>query len=365
VGDREGTVESVVMNPEFWRGRRVLLTGHTGFKGGWLALWLHHLGARVTGLALPAVPESLFFSAAVERALDHRVGDIRDMKTVSAIVADVRPEVIFHLAAQSLVRASYSDPLGTFATNVQGTAHILHAASECGSVKAVVVVTSDKCYANKEQRDGYREVDPVGGDDPYSASKACAELVTQAWRTSFFGGRRVASARAGNVIGGGDWASDRLIPDLIRAFRAGKPALIRNPDSVRPWQYVLEPLLGYLMLAERLWDHPSFAQGWNFGPLEGSAASVGTIANLAIRLWGEGARWEQTIEVDPPKEALMLRLNSSNARTQLGWRPSLSLEASIEKTIGWYRQDMSQHDMAAVSIALIDEYQCLVDRAFA
>ena len=362
MGQRDGALEGVVMNPDFWRGRRILLTGHTGFKGSWLALWLNHLGARVTGLALPAEPDSLFVSSAVKSLLDHRVGDIRDMSVVREIVREASPEIVFHLAAQSLVRMSYRDPLATFATNVQGTAHILHAALECASVRSIVVVTSDKCYANKEQREGYREGDPIGGDDPYSASKGCAELVTHAWRTSFFNGGKVASARAGNVIGGGDWSLDRLVPDLIRGFRAGIPVQIRNPNSVRPWQYVLEPLSGYLMLAERLWDDPSFAQEWNFGPDEQSAVKVGHIADLAAEFWGGSARWIQTAEESPPKETLMLQLNSDKARARLGWTPYLSLQAALEKTIDWYRRSADHDDMAVASAAQIAEYQSLTRR---
>lgn len=363
MGNGGGPVEGLVMDPAFWRGRRVLLTGHTGFKGSWLALWLHRLGADITGLALAAEPDSLFFSASVERTLDHRIGDIRDIAVVRRTVAEVSPEVVFHLAAQSLVRLSYRDPLGTFATNVQGTAHVLQAASECASVRSVVVVTSDKCYANKEQREGYREGDPLGGDDPYSASKGCAELVTHSWRESFFDGGKVASARAGNVIGGGDWSSDRLLPDLVRAFRVGVPASIRNPGSVRPWQHVLEPLFGYLMLAERLWSDSSFAQEWNFGPDDQSAVSVSEVADRVVKLWGGAAGWVRTTEESPPKETLMLQLNSDKARTRLGWRPHLSLETALAQTIEWYMREATQSDMATVSLAQIAEYQSLASRS--
>jgi CDP-glucose 4,6-dehydratase len=361
---RSGTVEDLVMNPEFWRGRRVLLTGHTGFKGSWLALWLHSLGAKVTGLSLPAMAESLFLSAGVEGKLSHRIGDIRDIAVLRGLFAEAKPEVVFHLAAQSLVRPSYIDPLETFSTNVQGTANVLQSAVECDTVRVIVVVTSDKCYANAERQEGYREGDPLGGDDPYSASKGCAELVTNSWRKSFFNGGKVASARAGNVIGGGDWAADRLIPDLVRALRSGKAAGIRNPASVRPWQHVLEPLFGYLLLAERLWDDVSFAQEWNFGPDEHSVVSVAKIADLAVKLWGGEAAWQQTNEVKPPKETVMLQLNSAKARSKLRWRPSLSIEAALKQTIDWYRAYESHFDVAALSVSQIDEYQRNARRVF-
>lgn len=345
------------MTLEFWRGRRVLLTGHTGFKGSWLAMWLHKLGARVTGLSLAPDEPSLFQAAGVAKLIDHRIGDIRDIELVRSLVAETKPEIVLHLAAQSLVRASYIDPLGTFSTNVQGTAHVLDAAARCDSVIAVVVVTSDKCYQNREQREGYRESDPMGGDDPYSASKGCTELVAHSWRTSFFGGARVASARAGNVIGGGDWASDRLVPDLIRAFSRGEAARIRNPASVRPWQFVLEPLYGYLLLAEQLAGGGRVAEGWNFGPDQNSIVDVGRVADKVAALWGHGARWERTVESNPPKESVLLQLDSSKARSKLGWRPALSLDDALENTVGWYKQHDAKADMAAASLLQIENYQ--------
>jgi CDP-glucose 4,6-dehydratase len=345
------------MTPTFWNDRRVLLTGHTGFKGSWLALWLHGLGARVTGLALPALPDSLFVAANVEAALDHRIGDIRDLSVVGAAVRTLEPEIIFHLAAQSLVRASYRDPLGTFATNVQGTANVLQAAAGSDSVRAIVVVTSDKCYENREQPAGYVESDRMGGDDPYSASKGCAELVAHSWRQSFFGGGKVASARAGNVIGGGDWAEDRLVPDLMRAFLAGKPAAIRNPASVRPWQHVLDPLFGYLMLAERLYAEKSFAQGWNFGPDRQSVVSVGAIADRLVEMWGGGARWERISETDPPKESTILQLDSAKARRRLQWHAAWSLERALDSTVAWYKSYAAQEAIAKTTRQQIDTYQ--------
>ncbi len=345
------------MTPQFWRGRRVLLTGHTGFKGSWLALWLHRLDARVTGLALPEMPESLFLAARVDRMLDHRIGDIRDLSVMRSVMREVEPEIIFHLAAQSLVRVSYRDPLGTFFTNVQGTAHVLQAASECDSVNAIVVATSDKCYENRERSGGYRESDPMGGDDPYSASKGCAELLTHSWRTSFFAGGKIASVRAGNVIGGGDSAADRLVPDLIRAFRSGTAAKIRNPASVRPWQFVLEPLVGYLMLAERLCDSRALAEGWNFGPDQTSVVSVAAIADRVAALWGKGACWEQASEANAPKESIMLQLDSTKARTRLQWQPVWPLDRALEATVAWYKSQAADADMAAVTLQQIDNYQ--------
>jgi CDP-glucose 4,6-dehydratase len=350
-------VEGLVMTPQFWCGRRVLVTGHTGFKGSWLTLWLHQLGARVTGLSLVPDDESLFHTAGVERLLDHRLGDIRDSDVVRGLFDEVKPEVVLHLAAQSLVRASYRDPLGTFATNVQGTAHVLNAAASCNSVSAVVVVTSDKCYQNREQREGYRESDPMGGDDPYSASKGCAELVTHSWRTSFFGGAKVASARAGNVIGGGDWAEDRLLPDLMRAFRAGQAGRIRNPVSVRPWQHVLEPLCGYLTLAERLCADSACAEGWNFGPDQRSIVDVGTVADKVAALWGQSARWSRVIEANPPKESILLQLDSTKAQSRLDWHPALSLDGALETTVAWYKQHAAGVDLAKVSLDQIHTYQ--------
>ena len=349
------------MTPRFWRGRRVLLTGHTGFKGSWLALWLHRLGAQVTGLALPEQPESIFRAARVDTILDHRIGDIRDLSVVRSVTGEIEPEIIFHLAAQSLVRVSYRDPLGTFLTNVQGTAHVLQAATECEGVNAVVVVTSDKCYENREQPSGYHEHDPMGGDDPYSASKGCAELLTHSWRKSFFAGGKVASARAGNVIGGGDWAEDRLVPDLIRAFRSGAAAKIRNPASVRPWQYVLEPLLGYLLLAERLCDSRAFAEGWNFGPDQTSVVSVAAIADRVAALWAKGACWEQASEANAPKESIMLQLDSTKARTRLQWQPAWPLDRALEATVAWYKSQAAAADMAAVTLQQIDSYQRSLD----
>jgi len=300
-------VENVV---KFWSGRRVFLTGHTGFKGGWLALWLGKLGAQVTGYSLePPTKPSLFELARVAESARSVIADVRDIAKLEQTMAAARPEVVFHLAAQSLVRQSYTDPVGTYATNVVGTANVLDIVRRTRSVKAVVNVTSDKCYENRESASGYRESDRLGGHDPYSNSKACAELVTQAFRDSFFApgnstGSRVAlaSARAGNVIGGGDWATDRLLPDFVRAILEKRPVRIRHPEAVRPWQHVLDPLAGYLRLAERLAvEGERWAEGWNFGPEESDARNVRWMVERLTQLWGDGASWEFDNAAHPTK----------------------------------------------------------------
>ncbi|HET7233281.1 MAG TPA: CDP-glucose 4,6-dehydratase [Longimicrobium sp.] len=356
---RARAVEGVVMAPEFWRGRRVLVTGHTGFKGSWLSLWLQRMGAQVTGYALaPDTTPSLFELARVEEGMDSVTGDVRDLDALAAAFAHARPEVVFHLAAQSLVRASYQDPVGTYATNVMGTVNVLEAARRAGGVRAVVVVTSDKCYENREWVWGYRENEAMGGHDPYSSSKGCAELVTAAYRSSFFGadiGTSVGSVRAGNVIGGGDWAPDRLVPDAMRAFGAGEPLVVRNPRSIRPWQHVLEPLAGYLLLGERLCADPQAAEGWNFGSEHDDSRPVGWVADRLAGLWGDGARWEQ----DPgthPHEARSLRLDSAKARDRLGWAPRLPIGAALEWTVEWYRAAAGGADARALTEAQIQRY---------
>jgi CDP-glucose 4,6-dehydratase len=324
---------------EFWRGRKVLVTGHTGFKGAWLVAWLDRLGADVTGFALePPTRPSLFESARLRERCTDRRGDVRDLDAVTAAVASAKPEVVLHLAAQPLVRASYQEPVATFATNVQGTVHVLEAVRKVGGVRAVVVVTSDKCYENRETGEAYREDDAMGGHDPYSASKGCAELATAAYRRSFFaGGPALASVRAGNVIGGGDWAADRLLPDLLQAFAAGRPALVRNPVAVRPWQHVLDPLCGYLLLAERLVrDGGDFARAWNFGPDPRGAVPVGVLATQMARLWGDGQ-----LDVAPvphgPHEAQLLHLDPTRARTDLRWQPRLDLDTALAWTVAWHK----------------------------
>ncbi len=350
-----------------WTGRRVLVTGHTGFKGGWLALWLTAMGAKVTGLALdpPSVP-SLFDAARIDALVDHVTGDIRDAAVVHDVVRRTRPEVIFHLAAQPLVRLSYAEPVETYATNVMGTVHVLEAARQAGGVRAIVSVTSDKCYANREWDWPYRESDALGGHDPYSNSKACAELVTAAYRASYFGGADaplVATVRAGNVIGGGDWAADRLVPDLVRAFEAGAVPLIRAPDAVRPWQHVLEALGGYLLIAERLLaGERRFADAWNFGPGDEDARPVRWIVERMRAAWAEGAA-APAIDTGPrPHEAGLLRLDSARARTALGWRPALGLGEAIDWIVDWHKAVNDGEEARAVTLGQIAHYAALSSR---
>jgi CDP-glucose 4,6-dehydratase len=354
-----------MIEPQFWHARRVLLTGHTGFKGSWLTLWLAHLGADVIGYALaPATTPNLFEAARVAPRLTHSViGDIRDLHKLCQVIRETRPEIVIHMAAQALVRASYDDPIETYSVNVLGTATLLEAVRRSPSVRAVVCVTSDKCYENREQERGYIEADPLGGVDPYSSSKGCAELVTAAMRSSYFHSdswsrHRVAlaSARAGNAIGGGDWAQDRLLPDLVRAFYQGKTAKIRRPDAIRPWQHVLEPLSGYLVLAERLHaEGPAYAEAWNFGPKDVDARDVGWVATRACELWGEGVRWSG--EAGPQTyEATYLRLNSSKAEARLGWAPRWHLERGLQEAIEWYRSFYGGEDLQTLCRRQVEAY---------
>jgi CDP-glucose 4,6-dehydratase len=354
-------VEVLVMRSAFWAGKRVLVTGHTGFKGSWLALWLASLGARVTGFALPpATDPSLWPLLGLSGEVTDLTADVRDLAAVDAAYAEARPEIVFHLAAQSLVRPSYQDPAGTFATNVIGTAHVLDAARRCPATRAIVIVTSDKCYANRETDRAYREDDALGGRDPYSGSKACAEVMTMAYRNAFPGSEiGVASARAGNVIGGGDWAADRLLPDLVRSARQGMPAPIRFPKAVRPWQHVLEPLNGYLMLAERLWlEAANFASAWNFGPDQDAAAPVEDVANAVVSQWGSPARWVATAG-EQPHEAQLLRLDSGKARSALGWKPRLALRDAVAWTVQWYRDQADGKDARTLCLQQIGRYMKL------
>lgn len=347
-----------MIRPGFWAGKRVLVTGHTGFKGSWLALWLSRLGAGVSGYALaPLTRPSLWDALELGGEIKDERADVRDLNSLRRTFAQVKPEVVFHLAAQSLVRASYDDPVGTYATNVMGTAHVLEAARHSTDARVVVNVTSDKCYENRETDHAYRETDAMGGRDPYSSSKGCAELVTAAYRSSFFQGRAaLASARAGNVIGGGDWATDRLVPDLIRAFASGEPARIRNPRAIRPWQHVLEPVSGYLQLAERLWDDPAgFTGGWNFGPSPEDAVPVEEVANALVAAWGPTARW-QADRGPHPHEAHFLRLDASKARDVLGWKPRLPLREAVAWTADWYRKQSSGTQARALCLRQIEQY---------
>ena len=364
MGLRESTLEDLEMSAGFWHGRRVLVTGHTGFKGSWLSLWLTHLGARVTGYSLPPPTDpSLFKSAGIAEGMTSLTEDVRDFSSLSAALLQHRPEVVFHLAAQSLVRYSYTNPRETYETNVMGTVNLLDAIRKVGGVRAVVIVTSDKCYENREWIWGYREAEPMGGHDPYSSSKGCAELVTAAFRNSFFNpseharhGVAIASARAGNVIGGGDWSEDRLIPDVMRAVRAGKPARVRNPAAIRPWQHVLEPLSGYLLVAERLCESgANYACAWNFGPPEDEARTVSWIADRLVQKWGKGASWESD-SGNHPHEANYLKLDSSKARAHLGWRPRLRLDSALDSLIDWYRADAEGGDMKQYTLKQIQAY---------
>lgn len=356
MGATEG-MPTAGVDAAFWQGRRVLLTGHTGFKGAWLSLWLQSLGAEVTGFSMdvPTTP-SLHELARVGEGMDSIVGDVRDPEAIAAAVAGTHPEIVIHMAAQALVRRSFAEPVETYATNVMGTANVLDAVRRNGpDVRVVVNVTSDKCYENREWEWGYREHEAMGGHDPYSSSKGAAELVTVAFRRSFFSdpaGARVASARAGNVIGGGDWGEDRLVPDLMRSALAGEQAAIRNPNSIRPWQHVLSPLSGYLVLAQALWDSPEHAEGWNFGPADQDARAVGWIVRRLSDLWPEGVHW--SLDDGPhPHEARYLKLDSSRARSRLGWHPPLELDAALESIVNWYRELQAGADMRTVTLGQI------------
>ena len=351
---------AMTVNPTFWNGKRVLLTGHTGFKGSWLSLWLQSMGAQVVGYALaPPTNPSLFDVAQVGQGMTSVIGDIRDLAKLQAVFAEHSPEIVIHMAAQPLVRYSYQNPVETYATNVMGTVHLLEAARHTPSVKAVVVVTTDKCYENKEWLWGYREDEPMGGHDPYSNSKGCSELVTSAYRRSFFQdkGIALASARAGNVIGGGDWAADRLIPDILRAFEQSQPVIIRNPHATRPWQHVLEPLGGYLALAERLYtDGQAFAEGWNFGPHDDDARPVQWIVEHLVNSWGNGASWQLDGGAHP-HEANYLKLDISKAKARLGWQPHWNLTHSLEKIVEWHKAFGENQDMCKITLNQIAEYQ--------
>ncbi len=334
----------------------MLVTGHTGFKGAWLSLWLQRIGANVAGFSLaPATKPSLFELANVARDMRSEIGDVRDLEHLSRFVSDFRPEIIFHLAAQSLVRPSYVDPVETFSTNVIGTVNILEAARQCEFVRAIVNVTTDKCYENLEREEGYREDEPLGGHDPYSSSKGCAELVSSSYRRSF--SLRVASARAGNVIGGGDWAEDRLLPDMMRSFVAGESVSIRNPASTRPWQHVLEPLHAYLLLAQKLHDDSAFAEAWNFGPDDSDAKPVNWLADHVCNLWGDSARWSNDAEPNQPHEAGFLRLNCDKAKGQLGWLPRMNIEAALLWTVEWYRNYQNSGDVRAFTEHQISNFE--------
>ena len=351
------------MNPDFWRGRRVFLTGHTGFKGSWMSLWLQHLDAQLIGYALaPPSSPNLFEIGRVADNMTSMESDIRNLEHLQAAMSRYQPEIVIHMAAQSLVRYSYQNPIETFSTNVMGTANLLEAVRQTSSVKSVVVVTSDKCYENKEWLWGYREADPMGGYDPYSSSKGCAELLTKAYQQSYFPAAKsskvaIASVRAGNVIGGGDWADDRLIPDMIRAIAAHRSVSIRNPLAIRPWQHVLEPVSGYLLLAQKLYESGTdYAEAWNFGPDDSDARPVKWIVEEFTRLWGDGASWGED-KGDHPHEAHYLKLDCSKAKSRLGWQPRWSLSSALKNITAWHKAHLQGDDMRKVSLKQIDDYK--------
>ncbi|MEW6380707.1 MAG: CDP-glucose 4,6-dehydratase [bacterium] len=357
----------------FWKGKRVLITGHTGFKGSWLSLWLKMLGAEVIGYSLsaPTIP-NLYELAGVEKGMISIKGDIRDLNHLRKVIETHRPEVVFHLAAQSLVRRSYQDPIETYFTNVMGTVYLLEAVRRAGNPGAVINVTSDKCYENKEWLWGYREDDPMGGFDPYSSSKGCSEIITAAFRNSFFHPQRfdhhgiaLASVRAGNVIGGGDWAQDRLLPDIMKALLEKRSFRIRSPQAVRPWQHVLEPLSGYLILAEKLYTNgPEYAESWNFGPSDGDIKTVSWIVEYIGQRWGQGIRYELD-NARHPHEANYLKLDYSKAKMRLGWTPRLSIEQALELTLDWYRAYQSDpSSVCKLTESQINHYHSLVVRTW-
>jgi CDP-glucose 4,6-dehydratase len=355
-------IKVAYVDPIFWKGKSVFLTGHTGFKGGWLSLWLTSMGAKVTGYALaPNTKPNLFDVLAIASLIEKsHIADIRDLVSLRKAMQVAEPEVVIHMAAQPLVRYSYINPVETYETNVMGTVHVLNTTRYVESVRATVVVTTDKCYENHERAEGYREDEAMGGYDPYSNSKGCAELVTSAYRRSYFSSptsiNKLASARAGNVIGGGDWSEDRLVPDAIKAFEANKPLVIRNPLATRPWQHVLEPLSGYLILAQALYEQGSpFASGWNFGPCDEDNRAVKEVVDLLISDWGEMARWEKG-GLEQPHEANLLKLDCSKARKQLRWIPKWKLETATQKIIQWQKAFQAKQNMQEVTLAQINDY---------
>jgi CDP-glucose 4,6-dehydratase len=348
------------VNRSFWAGRKVFVTGHTGFMGGWLTLVLARMGARVTGYALPPPTQpNLFTAARVDAACRTTIGDVRDAAALAAAVAACEPEIVLHLAAQPLVRLAHAEPVETYATNVMGTVHLLDAVRRAPSAAAVIVITSDKAYENREWSWGYRETDALGGREPYGNSKACAELAVEAYRRSYFEGGRtgIATVRAGNIIGGGDWARDRLIPDAVRAFSGGRTLSIRHPNSVRPFQHVLDPVRGMLMLAERVAARPGeFDGGWNFGPAEHDTRAAGWMAERIAQLWGPTARW-QAEPAAGPHEAKLLVLSSAQAEARLGWQPTWNSEAAVARAVTWYRAFYDGADAAPLTQTQIADHE--------
>lgn len=349
------------VNADFWKGKKVFLTGHTGFKGSWLSLWLQSLGVEIKGFALePPTTPSMFEQANVAQGMESEIGDVRDLAAVTGSMTAFNPDILIHMAAQPLVRFSYREPVETYATNVMGTVHVLEAARQCRNLRAIVNVTTDKCYENREWVWGYRENEPMGGHDPYSNSKGCSELVTAAYQKSFFNTSSrasLASARAGNVIGGGDWAEDRLIPDIIRAFEKQQPVIIRNPLATRPWQHVLEPLSGYLILAEKLYmEGTSYAEGWNFGPRDEDVKSVEWILTRMVQKWGGGASWK--LDSNPQyHEAQLLRLDIRKAAAYLNWHPRWSLVQALDSIIDWHQCWLSEENIHQKTLEQIIQYQ--------
>ena len=348
-----------MIDKEFWKGKRVFLTGHTGFKGSWMSLWLSTLGVEVKGYSLsPPTAPSLFEEAGIDGLIDSEIGDIRDLKKIKKSMLDFNPDILIHMAAQPLVRYSYKNPLETYEVNVMGTVNVLEAARGCSNLKSIVNITTDKCYENQEYDVSYKEEDPMGGYDPYSSSKGCAELVTSAYRRSFLQDQGVglASVRAGNVIGGGDWAEDRLIPDILRSFERDMPVMIRNPKSTRPWQHVLEPLSGYMVLAQKLYNNPKlYAEGWNFGPNDNDIQPVSWILDKMVEKWG-GAQWELD-KCTHPHEAGYLRLNISKAKERLNWTPVWSLDKALNLIVEWQMQYLKGLDVQDISLRQIALYK--------
>lgn len=356
-------MRSAHVDPVFWKGKKVFLTGHTGFKGSWLSLWLSSMGAKLTGYALaPNTTPNLFNVLAIDSLIEKSyIADIRDLASLQKAMSEAKPDIVIHMAAQPLVRYSYANPVETYTINVLGTVHVLEATRSIESARATLVVTTDKCYENKEWVWGYRENESMGGYDPYSSSKGCAELVTSAYRQSYFSNlnsmNNVASARAGNVIGGGDWSEDRLIPDAIKAFKANLPLMIRNPFATRPWQHVLEPLSGYLVLAQALYEQGSaFASGWNFGPRDDDNRAVQEVAELVAYRWGDSARWEKEGS-EKSHEANLLKLDCSKAHAQLGWVPKWDLEIAVQKIVEWHKAFQKREDMRIFSLRQIKDFQ--------